>query len=158
LEPSSKQVAPSDDYSQIAPGLFVGGTPPRFDGQVNSSPEYTEYQGFDYVFTFHKYSSPVTGAVEIRYFFEDDWSNGLAQEQFSKIRELADQALAYWSAGANVLIRCQGGKNRSGLVAGLVLVASGLKPDEAISLLRSKRTEDMLFNRHFEALVRDGLL
>ena len=148
----------SGDYSEIAPGLCVGGTPPRLDGQVNASPDFSEYQGFDYVFTFHKHSSPVVGAVEIRYFFEDDWNNGLPKHEFAKIRELANQAFAYWKNGSNVLIRCQGGKNRSGLVAALVLVSSGKSPDEVIELLRSKRSDDMLFNRHFEALLRDGSL
>lgn len=136
----------------------MGGTPPRLDGQVNTSPEFSEYQGFDYVFTFHKHSSPMVGAVEIRYFFEDDWNNGLPEHEFAKIRELADLAHAYWKNGSNVLIRCQGGKNRSGLVAALVLVSSGKSPDEAIEQLRAKRTDDVLFNRHFEALVRSGSL
>lgn len=154
MERSYSNDVNSGDYSEIAPGLCVGGTPPRLDGQVNTSPEFSEYAGFDYVFTFHKHSSPVLGAVEIRYFFEDDWNNGLPKHEFAKIRELADQAFDFWKKGANVLIRCQGGKNRSGLVAALVLVSSGKSPDEAIQQLRDKRSDDMLFNRHFEALVR----
>ena len=158
LERSYSDDIHSGDYSEIAPGLCVGGTPPRLDGQVNPSPELSEYEGFDYVFTFHKYSSPVVGAVEIRYFFEDDWNNGLPKHEFAKIRELADLAHAYWENGSNVLIRCQGGKNRSGLVAALVLVSSGKSPDEAIEQLRTKRSDDMLFHRHFEALVPTGSL
>lgn len=158
MERSYSKDVNASDYSEIAPGLCVGGTPPRLDGQVNNSPEFTEYVGFDYVFTFHKYSSPVLGAVEVRYFFEDDWNNGLPEREFSKVRELADQAFELWKKGSNVLIRCQGGKNRSGLVAALVLVSSGRTPDEAIQQLRTKRSDDMLFNRHFEELVRNGSL
>ncbi len=156
MERSYNNDVNSGDYSEIAPGLCVGGTPPRLDGQVNNPPEFSEYEGFDYVFTFHKHSSPILGAVEIRYFFEDDWTNGLPKPEFGKIRELADQAFDLWRTGSNVLIRCQGGKNRSGLVAALVLVSSGKSPDEAIRQLRTKRSNDVLFNRHFEALVRSG--
>ena len=147
----------SSDFSEIVPGLCVGGTPPRLDAQMNAAPDFSSYEGFDYVFTFHKYSSPIVGAIEIRYFFEDDWANGLPEQEFGRIRELVDSAYGYWANGSNVLLRCQGGKNRSGLVAALVLVRSGKTPVEALELLRSRRSEDMLFNQHFESLVRNGL-
>jgi protein-tyrosine phosphatase len=59
-----------------------------------------------------------------------------------------------WQAGKKVLIRCQAGLNRSGLTAALVLMQSGYTADEAITLLRDKRTKYVLCNGEFEAFLR----
>jgi Dual specificity phosphatase, catalytic domain len=48
------------------------------------------------------------------------------------------------------LVHCQAGLNRSGLIAGLALVRSGIAPRDAIALLRQKRSSDVLFNNAFE--------
>jgi len=48
------------------------------------------------------------------------------------------------------LVHCQAGLNRSGLIAGLALVRSGMAPKDAIALLRQKRSPDVLFNNAFE--------
>jgi protein-tyrosine phosphatase len=52
------------------------------------------------------------------------------------------------SLGKRVLVTCAQGRNRSGLVSGLVLVTNGLSADEAVSLIRSKR-RNALSNTHF---------
>ncbi|HEY7821189.1 MAG TPA: dual specificity protein phosphatase family protein, partial [Acidimicrobiia bacterium] len=49
-----------------------------------------------------------------------------------------------------VLIRCQAGVNRSGLVSALVLMLDGYRAEEAIALLRQRRSPVVLSNRHFE--------
>ena len=54
-----------------------------------------------------------------------------------------------WLDGAEVLIRCQAGMNRSGLVTALVLTMAGLTPAQAITLIRRQRGESCLFNEHF---------
>lgn len=54
------------------------------------------------------------------------------------------------------LIHCQAGLNRSGLVAGLVLVRQGHSGDEAVELLRERRSPAVLCNRTFESFVRFG--
>ena len=51
---------------------------------------------------------------------------------------------------AKTLVHCQAGLNRSGLVAGLALVLSGMRPVEAISLLREQRSPAVLCNPTFE--------
>lgn len=57
--------------------------------------------------------------------------------------------------GRNVLIHCQAGLNRSNLVAARVLmIGKGLSADEAIDLIRAKRSPTCLCNRHFEAWLR----
>lgn len=146
----------SGHYQEIKPGLFLGGTPPIFDFEVNPRAEFTEYEGLDYVFTFHKSSSAVIGrTIEIRYFFEDDWNFGLNPDDVPTLSSLADQAFELWKSGKNVLLRCQGGKNRSGLIAASVLMRDGMEPDQAIELLRLKRDPDVLFNGHFVEALRE---
>jgi protein-tyrosine phosphatase len=62
---------------------------------------------------------------------------------------LARYAHQRWSEGARVLIRCQAGVNRSGLVMALTLMHHGHSAAEAIALIRSRRSPAVLSNRHF---------
>jgi protein-tyrosine phosphatase len=60
------------------------------------------------------------------------------------------EAHADWKAGKKVLIRCQAGINRSGLVTALVLIRDGHSPEDAIKLIRDNRCEAALSNSRFE--------
>lgn len=53
------------------------------------------------------------------------------------------------------LVHCQAGLNRSGLVAGLALVRSGMAPADAIDLLRVRRSPAVLCNPTFHAWLMD---
>lgn len=53
-------------------------------------------------------------------------------------------------AAGPTLVHCQAGLNRSALVAALSLILGGMKPAEAIALLREKRCDAVLCNSHFE--------
>ena len=146
-------------YHEILPRLFLGGTPPARDHQVNPNPVPSEFEEIDLVCTFHKYSTPVIGeTIELRYFFEDDWNFGLQPQSFGKINEIAEYAHEAWSDGKRVLLRCQGGRNRSGLVMGVVLLRAGYSADDAIALMRERRHESVLFNEHFVASLREWVL
>jgi hypothetical protein len=57
-------------------------------------------------------------------------------------------------AEGRVLVHCQAGLNRSGLVAGLALILEGIEPDVAIRMLRSARCEQVLCNHMFESWLR----
>ena len=63
---------------------------------------------------------------------------------------LANQAHKDWKSGKRVLIRCQAGLNRSGLVTALVLIKDGYSAKDAIALMRDKRSKDVLMNPLFE--------
>jgi protein tyrosine phosphatase len=49
-----------------------------------------------------------------------------------------------------VLVHCQAGLNRSGLVTGLALVLSGVPPAQAITEMRERRCPAVLCNKAFE--------
>jgi protein-tyrosine phosphatase len=69
------------------------------------------------------------------------------------------EALASWvnvcRSSGPVLVHCQAGLNRSGLVAGLALVLDGMAPAAAIGLLRAKRSRAVLCNPTFERWLLD---
>lgn len=54
---------------------------------------------------------------------------------------------------APVLVHCQAGLNRSGLVTARALMLGGLTAQEAINLLRAKRSPAVLCNEAFEAYL-----
>ncbi len=57
-------------------------------------------------------------------------------------------------AAGRTLVHCQAGLNRSSLVAGLALVEDGMTPDDAIDLLRERRSPAVLCNHAFERWLR----
>lgn len=66
-----------------------------------------------------------------------------------QLHQIADEVIANLPEG-KVLVHCQAGLNRSGLIAGLVLIKLGRTPQEAIDLLREKRCNVVLCNIDFE--------
>jgi hypothetical protein len=59
-------------------------------------------------------------------------------------------------ADGPTLIHCQAGLNRSALVAGKVLVADGMTGEDAVALIRDKRSPACLCNPAFEAALLDN--
>jgi protein-tyrosine phosphatase len=66
------------------------------------------------------------------------------------LRQVVSSAHRDWQQGKRVLVRCQAGWNRSGLIMALILIKDGLKPDQAIDLIRNRRSSRALCNRSFE--------
>ena len=73
-------------------------------------------------------------------------SDGQAFEQVAHIARWVNVC----RADGPTLVHCQAGLNRSGLVAATALILDGMAPDLAIRLLREKRSDAVLCNRHFE--------
>ena len=147
---------PEQLYSMVAPGLFMGGT--ADDAWVNE-PKALDYgdddRGFDAVLTLFSWAQPFGwGVEELRYGFAD---SNMRQADLSRVVEAARWAYKRWSEGNLVLIRCQAGLNRSGLLTALVLMQDGLSAEEAIGVIRAERGEAALFNRSFvDWLVGDA--
>jgi hypothetical protein len=139
---------PSWRADEILPGLFMGGT---HDDATVADPMPLRGLGgqraYDAVVTLYAWAQPVDWEVEeLRYGFGDGALHG---EDITRVLRAAAWAHERWTSGDRVLVRCQAGLNRSGLVTALVLLLAGWEPAEAIRLIRARRSPHALFNRDF---------
>ena len=139
---------PTEPYAEILPGLYMGGTA---DDQTvdypQQLPDLSDPKIFDAVVTLYSWAQPMGwGVEEMRYGFAD-----ASVEHFDTERLLRVSKWAFdrWNAGEQVLIRCQAGLNRSGLVTALTMMHAGYEPADAIRQIRQERSEMALFNHHF---------
>jgi hypothetical protein len=79
----------------------------------------------------------------------------LNAEERTAVDGAVERTLKALEAGERVLVRCRMGLNRSGLVVALVLLALGHTADDAIDLIRAKRSEDALCNKHFVRYIHE---
>lgn len=143
-------------WTEILPGLWQGGTD---DYDVIGTP-YRQVENrvtrfdFDSVYTLYARANAANWNVkEVRFGFADGDMTDFDPEAdlYFAVRE----AHADWVAGKRVLIRCQAGLNRSGLVTALVLIRAGYTPEQAVDLIRDKRGDYALCNELFVSwLVR----
>lgn len=130
---------PTTLWSEIAPGLFMGGTPDPGEPDPGLP--------FDAIVTLYAFAPHADWLVqELRYGFYDA---GIEMVDLERVRAAATWAFERWQSGDKVLIRCQAGLNRSGLVTALVLIRAGLAPTEAIDLIRARRSGYALCNDDF---------
>ena len=137
-------------WSEILPGLWLGGTDDNDTietGVDTYKPRMITKNDFDTVITLYSWAQPVDWLVEeVRYGFYD---SEISHIDFAAVERAADFAYQAWKSGTRVLIRCQAGINRSGLVMAHVLMKDKYKAREAIDLMREKRSKAVLLNRHF---------
>ena len=141
--------------SEILPGLWMGGTDDLdLVNRAGRLPSASDPKDFDAVVTLSAYSKPVGWYVhEFRYCIPDA---SLDDEHAEELEKIADWAYLQWKSGKQVLVRCQAGMNRSGLMTALILMRDRMNPKAAIALIRSKRSEDALSNHSFvEYLLRE---
>ncbi|MEV6135923.1 hypothetical protein AB0L63_07640 [Nocardia sp. NPDC051990] len=81
----------------------------------------------------------------------------LHAEQLAAARELARIAAAAVRADRSVMVRCQYGYNRSGLVVAQTLLELGHSVDNAIALIRRRRSRHALNNEFFVTYLTAGL-
>jgi hypothetical protein len=122
--------------TQVDGNLWQGGCP---------EPEVPAY--FRFVLNLYPWGSyRVPSGTEVR--VERLYDSGTVPN-VALLRELADWVNEKRALGPT-LVHCQAGLNRSALVTGLALVRGGMKPAEAIALLREKRSPAVLCNSAFE--------
>jgi protein tyrosine/serine phosphatase len=141
-------------WSEILPNLWVGGTDDddTIEDAVNlhTSRKITK-DDFDAVVTLYAWAQPVDWMVEeLRFGFYD---SSMGHIDMDALHRAATFAVNQVEAGRKVLIRCQAGLNRSGITAALALIMLGNTPEEAISLLREKRSKYVLINKEFEEFL-----
>ena len=143
-------------YSMIAPNLFQGGTD-DLDvihlAQTNNRPR-TDLP-FDAIVTMYAWARPADWKVqEFRYGVPDA---SITDIDLDRLRQAVEFGYDRWKQGDRVLVRCQAGLNRSGLVLALILIKDGKTAEEAIALIRQNRGEDALFNNDFhDWLLKEG--
>ena len=135
-------------YSEILPGLFMGGTA---DSDVVDVAKplrnLYEVQEFDSVVTCYSWAQPMSWYVhENRYGFAD---GPIDETTFTKVKELASWLHSEWKSGKRCLSRCQRGANRSGLVLAVLLMIEGYSATDAVQLIRQQRGTQALFNSDF---------
>jgi hypothetical protein len=81
----------------------------------------------------------------------------LTSSQIETVCDLAELAATSVRDGRRVLVRCHFGYNRSGLVVAQALVNMGYTLDEAILLIRDRRSDWALHNALFVDYLTAGL-
>ena len=156
LDSTDRWHQPAYAGSEILPGLYQGGTEDDDVVQVAAyGHRVASDTPYDVFVTLYASAQPAPwGVEELRYGFYDDALEG---PDIARVIRAARFAYQRWTDGDTVLIRCQAGLNRSGLVTALVLVMAGLSPAQAIALIRERRSSGALFNEHFVRwLLEDG--
>jgi len=140
-------------WSEILPGLWQGGTDKEDMVNRGNLRRINKLQ-FESVFTLASRSNPVgNGVREFRLGILDS-----SMGDFNPERDLYPFViLAYseWKSGRKTLVRCQAGWNRSGLLTALILIRDGYSPEEAIRLIRKKRSGKALSNEIFAEWLRN---
>ena len=139
---------PASLFSNIYQNLFMGGTADEdviHYGQRNFGPR-TDLP-FDAIVTMYAWARPADWQVqEFRYGVPDAKIEDI---DLDRLKEAVNFAHSHLTKGDRVLVRCQAGLNRSGLVTALVLIKSGFSAQSAIDLIRENRGADALFNHNF---------
>jgi hypothetical protein len=141
-------------YSEILPNLFISGTADEDVVQRGKSlQQLAEPSPFDSIVCLYSHANSAGYYVrEQRYGIADA---ELDEESIPEILQLADWLHAEWKQGKRVAAKCQAGLNRSSLCAALVLLKEGYGADEAINLIREKRSLHALFNPHFVKFIQE---
>jgi protein tyrosine phosphatase len=143
---------PTELWSEVLPKLWQGGTDDDDVFNQLYKPAISK-KDFDLVITAYASANPVDWFVkEIRFGFYD---SDMKDFDPNDLKEIVRMAHAEWKRGQRVLIRCQAGMNRSGLIMALILIREGHTPQEAIDLIRAKRSKHALFNGRFEKWLKE---
>jgi len=136
-------IGPWGRYSEVEPGLWMGGCP------VGKVPTFAE--AIVDVYARQPYDR---GSIPYR-------SAPLLDFAGPPEPEIVESLVAWVheqrTAGRTVLIHCEAGQNRSGLVTALYLIRfRGYRPDDAIELVREKRGPNALWNGAFVRYLREA--
>jgi protein-tyrosine phosphatase len=129
--------------SEIASNLWQGGCQ---DGLM--LPKFIRHVVSLYPWEQYKVQHELESNLWVRMYDSED-------QMFGQVELLARWVNQCRETGP-VLVHCQAGLNRSSLVAAKALILSGKSPEEAIGLLREKRSPACLCNPVFEKWLRSA--
>ena len=138
---------PNALFNEIATNLFMGGTDDmdviHFPAKNNNRTDLP----FDAIVTMYAYAQPADWKIqEFRYGVPDA---AIEDIDLDRLKQAVEFGYNRWMAGDRVLVRCQAGLNRSGLVTALILMSTGLDAETAIEQIRKNRAEIALFNEDY---------
>jgi protein-tyrosine phosphatase len=145
---------PDAPWHEIIPQLWMGGHHyGAADGVRVSAVVGAE---FDVVISLYRLDGhgPAAG---VEHHYLDIPDGPLLPDQVGAARAMATIAAAAVRAGRQVLVRCQFGYNRSGLVVAQTLADLGYSMDDAILLIRRRRSPWALHNELFVNYLTTGL-
>jgi hypothetical protein len=146
---------PTHPWSEIAANLWMGGHQ-RTDHEGFVVPVLVDRE-FDIVYSLHREPGHGPG-VGVEDHFLDIPDGLLTAQQIREVYRLAAAATLSWHSGRKVLVRCQAGLNRSGLVIAQILVNNGSPAEEAVELIRTRRSPRAFHNQAFVDYLTTGLL
>ncbi|ALV52184.1 dual specificity protein phosphatase family protein [Streptomyces althioticus] len=146
--------APESPWDEIEPGLWMGGHQVR--GPAGRVEQVVVHRQFDLVQTLLRLPEhgPDPGVEHQVWPIPDGPLDGT---QLAGVIRLAEAACEALDAGRTVLVRCFHGYNRSGLVVAHALMRRGRPAEEAIRLVRARRSPWALHNGLFVDYLRAGL-
>jgi protein-tyrosine phosphatase len=147
---------PTSLYSEIAPNLFMGGT--ADEDVIHQAVAYNKARTdlpFDAIITMYAWANPADWRVqEFRYGIYD---SAISDIDLDRLKQAVQFGYNRWLSGDRVLVRCQAGLNRSGLVTALIMMSTGLDAETAIEQIRKNRADVALFNNDYvEWLMSEG--
>ncbi|MFR0358224.1 protein-tyrosine phosphatase family protein [Streptomyces sediminimaris] len=146
--------APDSPWSEIVPGLWMGGH--QFRSRTGDLESAVVRDEFDLVQTLLRLPGhgPDPGVEHHVWAIPDGPLDGTQLAGVMRLARAAGEAL---DEGRKVLVRCYHGYNRSGLVIAHALVRRGHSAEQAIRLIRSRRSPWALHNELFVEYLRAGL-
>jgi protein-tyrosine phosphatase len=146
--------APESPWNEIVPGLWMGGH--EFRGRSGSLESVVVQDEFDVVQSLLRLPGygPDPGVEHHVWPIPDGPLDGTQLAGVIRLARAANEAV---DAGRRVLVRCYHGYNRSGLVIAHALVQQGEPADQAIQLIRARRSDWALHNELFVEYLRAGL-
>jgi hypothetical protein len=147
---------PLDSWNEIIPNLWQGGQI-AVHGIGAEHPNVVRVTTeFDAVYSFfwrdEEGNGPNPGFHHEHCFIPD---GDLAPEELDRVKGYAVGIAQQVRDGIKVLVRCQAGYNRSGLVTALALLELGYGAEEAIALIREKRSPHALHRLVFQRYIRE---
>jgi len=146
--------APDSPWSEIVPGLWMGGH--AYTDRSGEPAFAVVHDEFDLVLTLLRLPGHGPGP-DVEHHVWPIPDGPLDGTQLAGVMRLARAAREALDDGRRVLVRCYHGYNRSGLVVAHTLVLAGYTADEAIPLIRSRRSPWALHNELFVEYLQTGL-
>lgn len=150
---------PSSEYHEILPNLYLGGHTWREGTRVHYESKHSKVSEGDWDYVVSAYMEPKHEKsfpkCDTRFVFFLDTEHGLEDETWVRIRSAVDEVVKRWRDGQKVLIRCQAGYNRSGMMMAFALMRLGINADESVQRMRRIRGRHVLINHVFEGYVKE---